>query len=343
MIQYFFGITQKEIIMADLRTTYMGLSLRNPIVVASGPMTASVDSLVKCEEAGAGAVVLKSIFEEQINYAAGKDSELNSEYLQFSDFESVFGNMSKDYYIDQYLQLLSDAKAKLSIPVIASINCTHINTWSEYAKRFETVGADALELNYYPIASDASIAGDKVDKKAIAFAKAARKASNIPISMKIGFEYSSPANIMREFQKEGINGLVLFNHFFRPDINITSETVCGSQALSTASEYSESLRWIALMSAELKKIDFVGNTGIHTGETLIKMLLAGAKAVEVCSVLIEKGLGSISSMLCKLENWMDEKGYKAVSEFQGKLAQENMADGAYWERTQYMRTLHNVK
>lgn len=329
--------------MADLRTTYMGLSLRNPIVVASGPMTSSVANLVKCEEAGAGAVVLKSIFEEQINYVVDKDSAVNSEYVDFSDYQNVFGNMAKDYYIDQYLQLVADAKAKLSIPVIASINCTHINTWAEYAKRFEKVGADALELNYYPIASNASVSGEKVDKQAIAFAKAARKASSIPISMKIGFEYSSPANIMREFEKEGINGLVLFNHFFRPDINIDTETVCGSQALSTATEYSESLRWIALMAAELKKMDFAGTTGIHSGETVIKMLLAGAKVVEICSVLIQNGLGSIAGMLCKIENWMDEKGYKTVSEFQGKLAQENMLNGAYWERTQYMRTLHNVK
>ena len=329
--------------MADLRTTYMGLSLRNPIVVASGPMTSSVANLVKCEEAGAGAVVLKSIFEEQINYVVDKDSALNSEYVDFSDYQNVFGNMAKDYYIDQYLQLVADAKAKLSIPVIASINCTHINTWAEYAKRFEKVGADALELNYYPIASNASVSGEKVDKQAIAFAKAARKASSIPISMKIGFEYSSPANIMREFEKEGINGLVLFNHFFRPDINIDTETVCGSQALSTATEYSESLRWIALMAAELNKMDFAGTTGIHSGETVIKMLLAGAKVVEICSVLIQNGLGSIAGMLCKIENWMEEKGYKTVSEFQGKLAQENMLNGAYWERTQYMRTLYNVK
>ncbi len=329
--------------MADLRTTYMGLTLKNPIIVGSGPMTASVANLVKCEEAGAGAVVLKSIFEEQIKYAAAKDSSSNMEYVQFSDYENVFGNMSKDYYIDQYLQLLSDAKAKLSIPVIASINCTHIDTWSEYAKRFEAVGADALELNYYPIASDASIPGDKVDKKAIAFAKAARKASRIPISLKIGNEYSSPANIIKEFEKEGINALVLFNNFFRPDINIETEDVCGSQPLSTPNEYSESLRWIALMSAELKNINLVGTTGIHTGETVIKMLLAGATAVEICSVLIKNGFGTIASMLCKIEKWMEEKGYKSVSDFRGKLAQENMVNGAYWERTQYMRTLHNVK
>ena len=330
--------------MPDLRTSYMGLSLKNPIIVASGPLTASIDNLKKCEDAGAGAVVLKSIFEEQINYVASKDASVNSEYLQQSDFHDAFGSMVKDYYVDQYLKLLSDAKAALSIPVIASINCLHIDTWSEYAKRFEVVGADALELNYYPIASHASISGDRVEKEALAFAKAARKMTKLPVSLKIGYEYSSLAALMAGFEKEGINALVLFNHFFRPDINIKTETTCASQMLSSEVEYSESLRWTALMAAELKKTDICGNTGIYSAETVIKMLLAGAKAVELCSVLMKNGLGTIFEMLDKIGKWMDKKGYKSLSDFRGKLAQENMADkGAYWERTQYMRTLNKDK
>ena len=326
--------------MPDLRTTYMGLKLKNPIIVASSPLTASLDSLKKCEDSGAGAVVLKSIFEEQINYVAGKDTSMNAEFLHFSDFQDAFDNMSKDYYIDQYLKLLEVAKKSLDIPVIASINCTHIDTWSEYAKRFEVVGADALELNYYPIASNASVSGDRVDRDAIAFAKAARKMTKLPVSLKIGFEYSSLANTIKGFEKEGINALILFNHFFRPDIDINEMKPCAGQTLSSEYEFYESLRWIALLSAELKKIDFVGNTGIYSADTVIKMLLAGAKAVELCSVLLKNGLGTIAGMLCKIERWMDEKGFKSLADFNGKLAQENMsADGAYWERTQYMRTL----
>ena len=326
--------------MPDLKTSYMGLTLKNPIIVASGPLTASIDNLKKCEDAGAGAVVLKSIFEEQINYVASKDASVNSEYLQLSDFHDAFGNMVKDHYVDQYLKLVSEAKASLSIPVIASINCLHIDTWSEYAKRFEAVGADALELNYYPIASHASVSGDKVDKDALAFAKAARKMTSLPISLKIGYEYSSLASLMTGFEKEGINALVLFNHFFRPDININTETTCAGQVLSSESEYYESLRWIALMAAELKKVDFAATTGIHSADTVIKMILAGAKTVELCSVLMKNGLSTIGGMLCKIERWMEEKGYKSLSDFRGKLAQENMEGGAYWERTQYMRTLN---
>ncbi len=325
--------------MADFKTTYLGLNLRNPIIVSSGPLTSSIEDLVKCEEAGAGAVVLKSIFEQQINYVVGKDSQSNSEFVGFSDFHDAYDNLSKDYYIDQYLELLADAKRKLSIPVISSINCTKITTWAEYAQRFEKVGADAIELNYYPIATKANVSGAQVEKDAIAFARTARKSIKVPISLKMGFEYSSLAHIMKSFEKEGVNGLVLFNHFFRPDIDIEKQDVCGGQALSNPTEYLESLRWIALMSGELK-LDFAAATGIHNGETIIKMLLAGAKTVEINSVLMKHGLGMIGNMLCQIEKWMEDKGYKSVSDFRGKLCQERMMDGEYWERTQFMRTLH---
>lgn len=327
--------------MADLRTSYMGLQLRNPIIVASSPLTATVDSLVACEKAGAGAVVVKSIFEEQISAEALRDTSRNCEYLAVSDFEDVFNKISKDYYFDQYLKLVQKAKSKLSIPVIASINCSNVSSWTEYAKRFESVGADALELNYYPIASNAAVTGDKVDKRALAFARESRSATKLPLSIKISSQYSSLANIIRSFGREGIDALVLFNRFYRPDIDINRLEVCGMHAYSEPSEYADSLRWIALMAAETKNIDFAGSTGIHNAETVIKMLLAGAKATELCTVLMRNGLDTISSILSEVGAWMDRKGFSSVSEFQGRLAQENMLDGAHWERSQYMMTLHN--
>lgn len=327
--------------MSDLKTTYMGLTLKNPIVVASSPLTANIDNLVKCEKAGAAAVVLKSIFEEQINSDALSETTKNAEYLALSDYQEVFNNIAKDYYINQYVELIAEAKKKLSIPVIASINCTHVATWADFILRFEAAGADALELNYYPIASNASVSGKDVEKEAIAFAKAARKATKLPIAMKIGYKYSSLANIITAFAQEKINALVLFNRFYRPDIDINSEKIVGMSGLSSSSEYSESLRWIALMAAELKGMDFAASTGVHSGSTVVKMLLAGAKATEVCSEIISRGYEAIPAMLSEIETWMAGKGYKSVAEFQGKLAQENMADGAHWERTQYMKTLQN--
>lgn len=326
--------------MADLRTTYMGLKLRNPIVVASSPLTASLEGLVKCEQAGAGAVVLKSIFEEKVNQDTLNDTTRNGEFLEHSDFADVYGNISKDFYINQYLQLIADAKKKLSIPVIASINCSHVDSWQEYAKRFEAAGADALELNYYPIASNAAVSGEKVDKAAVAFARQARKAVKLPLSIKIGYEYSSLANIITAFSKEGIDAMVLFNRFYRPDIDIDTLSLSGMQATSEGTEYAESLRWIALMAAELPKMDFAASTGVHSGETVIKMLLAGASVTEVCSAVMKNGHGVIAGMLCQLEKWMDDKGFATIDAFNGKLAQENMADGAKWERTQYMQSLN---
>lgn len=329
--------------MANLETSYMGLKLKNPLIIASSPLTSNIASLKRCEESGAGAVVLKSIFEEQINNDVLKDTMKNEEYLQYSDFAEAFGNASKDYYINEYLELLSEAKEKLSIPVIASINTSHINTWADYASRFEKCGADALELNYYPIASEADVSGERVDEAALKFARQARKATKLPIAMKISYKYSSLAAIITGFAKEGMNGLVLFNRFLRPDIDIEHESVSSGSILSLSNEYAESLRWIALMSAELKKVDFAANTGIHDGETIIKMLLAGAKVTEVCSAVISGGYETIGKMLTTLSSWMDRKGYADIAAFGGRLAQENMTDGAHWERTQYMRTLQRGK
>lgn len=328
--------------MADLKTVFMGMELKNPIVIASSPLTANIENLIKCEKAGAGAVVLKSIFEEQINAEADLATMENSDYLQQSDFTEVFGNLSKDYFIDQYVNLISQAKKELSIPVIASINCSHVSTWERYAKRFKACGADALELNYYPIASKASVTGASVDRAALDFAHEARRAVDLPISLKIGNEYSSLANMIRGFAKEGMDSLTLFNNFFHPDIDIEKLEVCGARSFAGGNSYYETLRWIALMAAEVKDVDFAASKGISDGQTAVKMLLAGARVVEICSTIFKNGYEAVGQMLDYISSWMDKKGFKSISDFQGRLAQENMADGAVWERTQYMKNLTSL-
>lgn len=325
--------------MADLSASYMGIKLRNPIIVASGPKTGSIENLIKCEENGAGAVVLKSIFEEQIETEVGKQLAEHSAYLDHSDFSEYFQNVGKDYYLEQYLSLLKSAKEKLSIPVIASINCSDLSTWQEYVSSFEKAGADGFELNYYPIAQDRNVSGEDVDKALFRFAKKIRKSTSLPVSIKLGYKYSSTANIIAELDKIGINALVLFNRFFRPDIDIEKEAMTHSQPLSGADEYAESLRWIALMSNEVK-CDLAASTGVHSGETAIKLLLAGAAACEVCTAYL-RDEGSIKAMCSFISDWMDRKGYASVSDFRGKMAQERMEDGSAWERTQYMKTLIN--
>jgi len=324
--------------MADLACEYMSLSIKSPVVIASSPLTGTLEGLKRCEQAGAGAVVLKSIFEEQIDKTVEVEANENASYLEHSDFASYFENVSKDYYLNQYLTLLKNAKKELSIPVIASINCHDSSTWMEYISSFESVGADGIELNYYPIAAESDVEGKEVDKALFAFAKRARKATRLPLSLKIGYKYSSLANVISQLSDIGIDSIVLFNRFFRPDIDVEKmELIKSEHILSSKGDYTEALRWVALMSAEVKS-DLAAATGIHDGETVTKLLLAGAACAQVCSAAI-KDISVVKEMNDYLSSWMDRHGFASIEAFKGKLAQERMADGSAWERTQYMKTL----
>ena len=319
-------------------TEYMGLELKSPVIVSSGPLTQNIVSLKKAEEAGAGAVVLKSIFEEQIEADVSSELEGNAEYLAHSSAEEFFASSSRDYYIDRYMKLLSEAKKELSIPVIASVSAKDMDSWIDYADRFVKCGADGIELNYYPISSDARVSGAEVDKRLISFAEKARKAIAAPLSIKMGYKYSSLAYVISELDKAGIDGLVLFNRFFRPDIDIESLEMTSGSPVSQSDEYGEALRWIGLMSGEIKA-DLCGNTGIHDGATAVKMLLSGAKAVEVCTAVIQKGFSVIGEINSFISGWMEKHGFSSCSDFIGLLSQEHIADGWKWERTQFLKTI----
>ena len=329
--------------MPDISTKYMGLDLSSPLIMASGPLTSSLDDLKKAEDAGCGAVVLKSIFEEQIEKDAGRDASASGDYLMHSDNQEYFEAMSRDYYVDRYLTLLDGAKKSLGIPVIASVNCKSVNTWLEYSQRFLSYGADAIELNYFPIASNAGVSGEKVDKELFDFAKTARSRIEGKLALKIGSFYSSLSNVIKRLDETGLDGLVLFNRPFRPDIDLKTLEVRSSAPVSSESEYGMSLRWTALMSAELKRADIAANTGIHSAGTAIKMLLAGAKAVEVCSVVMKNGFSVISKMNGEIASLMEEKGYLATSDFIGLLAEENYERGDAWERVQFLKTIGSGK
>ena len=289
-----------------ISTEYMGLELKSPVIVASGPLTQNIVSLKKAEEAGAGAVVLKSIFEEQIEKDVSAEIDNNEEFLGHSGAD--FAAFSRDRYIDRYMKLLSEAKKNLSIPVIASVCAKTMDNWIEYAERFIKCGADGIELNYYPISSDADVSGSDVDKRLISFAEKARKAIDGPLSIKMGYKYSSLANIIK------------------------------TNPVSGKDEYAEALRWIGLMSGEIKA-DMCGNTGIHDGETVVKMLLSGAKAVEVCTAVIQQGFSVIGKINAFLEDWMKRHGYSSIKDFSGLLSQEHIENGWMWERTQFLKTI----
>ncbi len=322
-----------------LRTEYMGLELRSPVIVSSGPLTQNMVSLGKCEEAGAGAVVLKSIFEEQIESDVQKEMAGSEEYLAHSSAEEFFAASSRDYYIDRYMKLLTEAKKKLSIPVIASVCAKTMDNWLEYCGRFEKCGADGIELDYYPISSDSSIPGEEVDRRLIEFAQKARDAIRIPLSIKLGYKYSSLAYVISQLDRIGIDGIVLFNRLFRPDIDIEKMEMSSGKPLSSADEYGEALRWVGLMSGEMNHASLCGNTGIHSGESAVKLLLSGARAVEVCTAVIKDGFSAISGMNSFIEDWMGRHGYPEPSDFIGLLSQEHIEDGWKWERTQFLKTI----
>ena len=321
-----------------IEAEYMGLRLSSPVIVSSGPLTQNIVSLKNAEKAGAGAVVLKSIFEEQIEADVSREMEDNAEYLSHSSAEEFFASSSRDWYIDRYMKLLSEAKKELSIPVIASVSAKTMDSWIEYAERFIKCGADGIELNYYPISSDAGISGAEVDRRLISFAEKARAAIDGPLSIKIGYKYSSLANAISELDRIGIDGIVLFNRFFRPDIDIEKIEISSGSPVSQSDEYGEALRWIGLMSGEIKA-DLCGNTGIHDGATAVKMLLSGAKAVEVCTAVIQHGFSVIGEMNSFIGDWMSRHGYSSLSQIIGLLSQEHIEDGWKWERTQFLKTI----
>ena len=324
--------------MADLSTTYLGLNLKNPIIAGSGPMTASLDNLKRCEDANISAVVLKSIFEEQIE----SDSDLAVDgaegYLTHADAYGFLKGASRERHIDAYLQLLEDAKKALSIPVIASINCRENGSWIEYANRFASCGADAIELNHYVVAADVEVEGNTVEKEYLQLVKSARKKIKIPLSLKMGPSFSSLANMMRRLDELSVDGVVLFNRFYSPDIDIDKLSLIPAQMYSSKDEYALSLRWTALMSEEVR-YDICASTGIYNGSTVVKQLLAGAKAVQLCSVLLKQGLSSVQKIETELAQWMDSHSYSGIEDFRGKLAQERMSDPSKWERVQYMKSI----
>lgn len=325
--------------MERLATTYLGLELKNPIIVGSSPLTSSVDKLKKCEDAGAGAVVVKSIFEEQIDHDAAKMISETEGFVVHADGQDFLEEVSRNYYIDSYLSLVEKATEALDIPVIASVNCRTRGSWLDYVGRFSEAGADALELNYYILPSDMKRSTQEIEDEYFSVVKSAMDRAKLPLSVKMGSHFTSLANVVKRFDAMGVDGLVLFNRFYQPDIDIEKLTTKSSVVLSSPNDYTQSLQWTALFSAYLN-CDICASTGIHSGETLVKMLLSGAKAVQVCSALMKGGHKVIDQMLGDLTAWMDRQGAETFVDFRGKMAHKRMDDPSQWERAQYMKSLN---
>ncbi|MCF6240222.1 MAG: dihydroorotate dehydrogenase-like protein [Bacteroidales bacterium] len=322
--------------MVDLTTRYMGLSLKNPIIIASSGLTGNVESIKKLEANGAGAVVLKSIFEEEIimeyDHMMNKMDQFESDYEYFDYYDYKI----KEENVSKYLQLIKDAKAAVSIPVIASINCVSSHEWTYFAKKIEEAGADAIELNAFILPSDPERSSAENEKVYFDIVNTIKKEVKIPVAMKMSYYFSNLAQMIKKLSETELKGIVLFNRFYSPDFDIEELKVISSHIFSTQSDQVMPLRWISIM-AEKVSCDLAATTGIHKGEDVIKMLLAGAKAVQVASTIYQNGAEYIQTMLKEIEEWMERHNYLNIDQFRAKLSQAKNENGAHYERVQFMR------
>lgn len=327
----------------DLSVNYLGLKIKSPVVVGSSGLTASVNNLKKIEKSGAGAVVLKSIFEEEIynEYQSiiRKESKENDESLGYLDY---YDYKIKEDNIKKYLKLIEDAKSNISIPVIASINCTCSYEWSFFAKKIQEAGADALEVNLFILPSDFSKTAEEIEAIYFRLVEKIKQDLNIPVAIKISYYFSNLAGFVKKLSNSGVDGLVLFNRFFHPDFDIDNFTITPSNVLSHSSDLAISLRWMAIFSGRVG-CDLIASTGVHDGASVIKEILAGADAVQIVSALYKNGIEFLEEILTDLRIWMEKHGFEKIDDFKGKMSQKNSPNPAEYERVQFMKYFDDQK
>lgn len=319
--------------MTNLSTQYLGLTLKNPIIASSSGLTNSVKSIKTLEENGIGAVVLKSLFEEQIAHDTGQ-LILNSDYPEAADYLSHY---VKENTVYNYLTLIKELKSEISIPVIASINCYSKGEWIQFAKKIEEAGADAIEINVFMLPNNTEKSADAYEKMYLEIAEALKKIIKIPVAFKIGSHFTNPVAFVNQLYYRKIDGVNLFNRFYNPDIDINKLTISSANIFSQASDISNTLRYTAIISGLVPKMQISASTGVHDTDGLIKLLLAGATTVQLCSVLYKSGPGVIEKMLNELSDWMEEKGFKSIDEFRAKLNYSNIKQPELYERAQFMK------
>lgn len=324
----------------DLSTTYLGLRLTSPVVASASPLTGELDSLLELERHGAGAAVLPSLFEEQIEHEQLDVHEL-LEYATDSFGEALTWFPELDDYNtgpDAYLEHLARAKAALRIPVIASLNGVSSGGWLRYARLCEEAGADALELNVYAVETDAEAPASQVEARTVALVREVRAAVAIPLAVKVAPFYSAFAHMATQLEEAGADGLVLFNRFVQPDIDLDTLTITPRLVLSTATELRLPLRWIAILRGRVG-LSLAGTSGVHDWEGALKLLLAGADVAMVASAVLARGPGVVAEIITGVSEWMIEREYESVEQLKGSMSQTSGPDPAAFERGNYMRAL----
>jgi len=319
--------------MIDLSTSFAGLSMKSPIIVSSSGLTSSVDRIKKVAAAGAGAVVIKSLFEEQINHEIGNMSA-GSDYPEAGDYIRTY---ARENSLEEYLSLIRSAKEAVDIPVIASINCVSASEWIDFAGRIEEAGADALELNIYFLPIDKDKEPSAYEKEYLHLVSEVKKRTSLPLIVKLGNGFSNITWMVDQLYKRGAAAVVLFNRFYAPDINTDELSFGSAEVLSTPAELRTTLRWIGIVSSQVKQVDLAASTGVHSGMAVVKQILAGATAVQVCSVLYRNGLDYIKDMTLEMKKWMEKNQYDSPGDFRGKMNYGSLDDPSVYERAQFMK------
>jgi dihydroorotate dehydrogenase (fumarate) len=324
--------------MANLSTSFAGLQLRNPIIIGSSGLSDSIENIIDLEKKGAAAVVLKSLFEEEILKEMNANlNRMNADgflYPETIDYYDFYEGPEETTL--NYIQQIEKAKLSLTIPVIGSINCLTPAHWTYFPKEIEKAGADALELNIFVLPSDLNRSAEENEKVYFDIIQEVRKQIQIPVIVKLSYYFSNLATFLNKISQTGIKGLVLFNRFYNPDIDLDTFEFTSNAVLSSPSDLYHSLRWIGIMSGRVD-CSLAASTGIHDGAGLIKQLLVGADAVEIASAIYKYGNDHIRIMLKDLENWMDKKEFTSISQFKGRLSQAKSTNPAAFERVQFMK------
>lgn len=327
--------------MADISTTFMGIGLRSPVVVGACTISNHVDNIKRAEDAGAGGLVIYSLFQEQVELEAYEvEDELLISSDHFAESLTYFPQL-KHAGAREHIMWVEKARKAVGMPLFASLNAVSRGTWVEYAKQLEGAGVNGLELNLYALETDPAKPAAEIEDRSLAVIADVKSSVSIPVAVKLSPWYTSVANFVSRVVEAGADGVVLFNRFYQPTIDPDSESLAIRLALSNPEETRLPLRWIAILSDELN-VDFAASTGVHSSRDVIRQILAGARATQTVSAIYRNGIEHITTMNSALADWMGEKGYANIEAFRGKLSQRNIADPYAFERAQYISMLMNA-
>ncbi len=329
--------------MNNLETTYLGLKLKNPLVAASSGLTSSVEKIVELEQAGIGAVVLKSLFEEQINGEVSSMLSKDTQNTGYPEAEDYIKNYLRDNTVKKHIDLIEKAKKETNIPIIASVNCVSGDEWTTFSKDFQDAGADAIELNIFYTPTSRHEKPGIVEQLYIDVLKKVKSQVSIPVSVKFGVYHSNIIGMAEKLKANGASGIVMFNRFYEPDINIETLEMTSSEIFSSPADIRRSLRWVGMVSSDITNLDIAASTGIHDGEAVIKQLLAGATVTQLCSTLYLHGVKVVPEMLTKVSDFMKKWNFKKIDDFRGRLSYKNIPDPMLYERSQFMKYFSNRK